>query len=46
VAKIGVGGDLDTPNLKKDIVSFIFGEKGLIADVTWEGSRFNKLDVE
>lgn len=46
VAKIGVGGDLDTTNLKKDIVSFIFGEKGLIADVTWEGSRFKKLHVE
>jgi lipid-binding SYLF domain-containing protein len=46
VAKIGVGGDLDTTNLKKDIVSFIFGEKGLIADVTWQGSRFKKLDIE
>jgi lipid-binding SYLF domain-containing protein len=46
VAKIGVGGDLDTTNLKKDIVSFIIGEKGLIADATWEGSRFKKLDVE
>lgn len=46
VAKIGVGGDLDTTNLKKDIVSFVFGEKGLIADATWEGSRFKKLDVE
>jgi hypothetical protein len=30
----------------QDIVSFIFGEKGLIADATWEGSRFKKLDVE
>lgn len=46
VAKVGAGGDLDTTNLKKDIVSFIFGEKGLIVDVTWEGSRFKKLDVE
>jgi lipid-binding SYLF domain-containing protein len=46
VAKIGVGGDLDTTNLKKDIVSFIFGSRGLIADATWEGSRFKKLDVE
>jgi lipid-binding SYLF domain-containing protein len=27
VAKIGVGGDLDTTNLKRDIVSFIFGER-------------------
>jgi lipid-binding SYLF domain-containing protein len=46
VAKIGAGGELDTTNLKKDIVSFIFGDKGLIADVTWEGSRFKKLDIE
>jgi lipid-binding SYLF domain-containing protein len=46
VAKIGAGGDLDTTNLKKDIVSFIFGSKGLIADATWEGSRFKKLAVE
>lgn len=46
VAKMGAGGDLDTTNLKKDIVSFIFGEKGLMADISWEGSRFKKLDVE
>ena len=46
VAKIGAGGDLDTTNLKKDIVSFIFGSKGLIADATWEGSRFKKLDIK
>jgi lipid-binding SYLF domain-containing protein len=46
VAKIGAGGDIDTTNLKKDIVSFIFGQQGLIADVTWEGSRFKKLDIE
>lgn len=46
VAKVGVGGEIDTTNLKKDVVSFIFGEKGLMADVSWEGSRFKKLDVE
>ena len=46
VAKVGVGGDIDTTNLKKDIISFIFGEKGLIGDLTWEGSRFKKLDVK
>jgi lipid-binding SYLF domain-containing protein len=46
VAKVGVGGDLDTTNLKKDIVSFIFGEKGLMGDLSWEGSRFKKLDIE
>jgi len=46
VAKLSAGGDLDTTNLKKDIVSFIIGSKGLIADATWEGSRFKKLDVD
>lgn len=46
IAKVGAGGELDTTNLKKDIVSFMFGEKGLMADLSWEGSRFKKLDVE
>ena len=46
VAKVGVGGDIDTSNLKKDIISFIFGQKGLMGDLSWEGSSFKKLDVE
>lgn len=46
VAEIGAGGDLDTSNLKSSIVSFIFGQKGLMADVSWKGSRFKKLDIE
>lgn len=46
VAEFGAGGDLDTSNLKSAIVSFIFGQKGLMADVTWKGSRFKKLDIE
>jgi lipid-binding SYLF domain-containing protein len=46
IAKIGAGGDIDTTNLKGSIISFIFGEKGLMADLSWEGSSFKKLDVE
>ena len=46
VATVGAGGSLDTTNLKKDIVSFIFGNKGLMGDVSFEGSRFKKLDVQ
>jgi lipid-binding SYLF domain-containing protein len=46
VAKLGAGGSLDTTNLKKDIVSFIFGEKGLMADASLEGSRFKKQAVK
>jgi lipid-binding SYLF domain-containing protein len=46
VAKVGAGGALDTTNLKKDIVSFIFGDKGLMGDVSFSGSRFKKQEVE
>jgi lipid-binding SYLF domain-containing protein len=46
IAKVGAGGSLDTTNLKRDVVAFIFGEKGLMADVSLEGSRFKKQDVE
>ena len=46
VAKVGAGGALDTTNLKKDIVSFIFGDKGLMGDVSFSGSHFKKHEVE
>jgi lipid-binding SYLF domain-containing protein len=46
VAKFGAGGDIDTTNLKADIISFLFGEKGLMGDLSWEGSSFKKLDVK
>ena len=46
VAKLGAGATIDTTNLKKAIVVFVFGEKGLIGDVSFQGSRFKKLDVK
>ena len=46
IAKMGAGASLDTTNLKRDIVAFIFGEKGLMADLSLEGSRFKKQDVK
>jgi len=46
VAQVAAGGDIDTTNLKKSVVAFIFGEKGLIGDLSIEGSNFKKLDVE
>jgi lipid-binding SYLF domain-containing protein len=46
VAKVGAGGALDTTSLKSDIASFIFGGKGLMADVSLEGSRFKKQEVK
>ena len=46
VAKLGAGATIDTTNLKRAIVVFVFGEKGLIGDVSFQGSRFKKLDVQ
>jgi lipid-binding SYLF domain-containing protein len=46
VAKLDAAGTLDTTNVKRDIVCFIFGGKGLMADVSFEGSRFKKQDVK
>lgn len=46
VAKVGVSGKMDSTNMKKAIVAFIFGEKGLMADISLEGSSFSKVKVE
>lgn len=39
----GVGGDYDSSTLQKPILGFIFGEKGLIADLSLEGSKINRI---
>ena len=46
IAKLGADASLDTTNLKRDVVAFIFGGKGLMADLSLEGSRFKKHDVK
>jgi len=43
IAKAGAGGDYDSETLKKSIVGFVFGEKGLIADASLEGSKISKI---
>ncbi len=40
----GAGGDYDTQTLQRPILAFVFGEKGLIGDVSLEGSKVTKLD--
>ncbi len=46
VISVGGSGKLDTTNIKKEIVGFVFGEKGLMADASIEGTTFKKLQVE
>ncbi len=45
VAKLGVGGVADTNTLKKPIIGFVFGLKGLMLDVSLEGSKIKKLKL-
>jgi lipid-binding SYLF domain-containing protein len=40
----GGGANYDTDTLKKPVVGFVFGEKGLIGDLSLEGSKIDKID--
>jgi lipid-binding SYLF domain-containing protein len=41
---VGVGKTIDTKNIRDPVVGFIFGSKGLMYNLTFEGSKFSKLD--
>ena len=43
---VGVGGDIDTHNLQSPIIGFIFGNKGLMYELSFEGSKFWKIDKD
>ena len=44
IAKWGAGEDINTQNFKDPIVGFVFGNKGLMAGISIEGSKITKLD--
>jgi lipid-binding SYLF domain-containing protein len=44
VVKKGAGGTYDTETLQRPILGFVFGVKGLIGDVSLEGTKVSKLD--
>lgn len=41
---IGAGRSLDTTNINHPIVGFVVGQKGLMYNLTLEGSKISKLD--
>ena len=41
---IGAGKTIDSQNIKDPVVGFVFGSKGLMYNLTLEGSKFSKLD--
>ncbi len=43
VVKVGAGGAIDSETLKKPILAFIVGQKGLMYNLTLEGSKITKL---
>lgn len=42
---LGAGGSIDTNNLKDPIVGFVLGQKGLMYNLSFEGTKFTKLDM-
>ncbi len=44
VIRFGMGGDIDTHNLRNPIIGVIFGNQGLMYELSFEGSRFQKID--
>jgi lipid-binding SYLF domain-containing protein len=40
---IGVGKAVDTTNIKDPVIGFVFGQKGLMYNLTLEGSKFTRL---
>jgi lipid-binding SYLF domain-containing protein len=41
--KIGAGGSIDTTKIKDPIVGFVIGQKGLMYNLTLEGTKYTKL---
>lgn len=44
IVSLGAGGQYDTKTLQKPILGFVFGEKGLIGDLSLEGSKVTKIE--
>ncbi len=41
---VGIGKSIDTNTIKDPVIGFVFGQKGLMYNLTLEGSKFNKID--
>jgi len=43
LVKVGAEGSVDTTTFKEPIVGFVFGQRGLMADVSLEGAKITKI---
>jgi lipid-binding SYLF domain-containing protein len=46
VMDMGAGGTLDTSNIDSEIVAFIYGESGLMANASLEGSKVTEITLQ
>ena len=46
VATLGAGGQIDTETSRKPIIGFIYSNKGLMYNLTFEGSKISKIDKD
>ena len=44
IIDLGIGKIIDSQNIKDPVVAFAFGSKGLMFNITLEGSKFMKID--
>lgn len=44
LAKLGAGGELSTDTVKQPIIGFIFSNKGLMYNLTFEGAKITRLE--
>ena len=43
LVNVGAAGKIDTATIKDPIVGFVFGNKGLMADLSITGSKYTKI---
>lgn len=46
LVNVGAGGSVDTTKLKDPVVGFVYGQKGLMANISLEGLKFTKIKPE
>jgi lipid-binding SYLF domain-containing protein len=44
LATLGAGGEISTDTVKQPIIGFIFSNKGLMYNLTFEGSKITRLE--
>ena len=44
IIAIGAGGAIDTNNIRSPVIGFIFDQKGLMYNLTLEGSKISQID--